>query len=641
MIAGAELLREIADDVCGSVFSPPPRLTVSEWADAHRVLPATSAEPGRWRTDRHPALRRPMDVLGDEDAPEVVLCFGAQNGKTSVGENFIAYLMHQAPCGVLSVWPTEKKFTQWSLQKLTPLLTDTPALAPLFPASARRSSSNTMDRKLFPGGFFQALTARSPSDLRAHTARVGIAEEVDEWDVDLADQGDPMELLRARSRTFWNRKLLIVSTPTVEGVSRIWKELGRTTWEEYHLPCPHCNAMQLLRWRDGEDDRDDSGSYRFVWEKDQYGEVIPGSTRYLCIHCGCEIEEGKKGAMLRAGEWIARFPGRRNAGFHLPTLYSPFCSWDEVAHAFTRAAAEPGGLKSFVNLFLALPYRESLERMDPDALASRAEVYGAEVPHGVALLTFGADVQGDRVEVHVWGWGAGEESWLIEVKVFDGDPGQDAVWNEMRAYLRRDFAHASGAKLRIACGAIDAGHQTERVHRFCESVDRVIPVVGRSGPGIQLLKAPAKHRRYRSKKRPSYVVGLDTSADDLDSRLRVMRPADAAPSTPVRALVHFPDWVESGWYDQLTAERRVTKYRSGVPYRTWAPISEGRANEAFDCARYARAALRRLELDSPHLLARLPAMARALSEYEPEPEKPKAAPAQRTPRRTGWVGAWK
>lgn len=615
----------VARGLFASIFQPPPRLTVSDWADECRRLPSTAAEPGRFRTSRVPYMRAIMDALGDETVRHVVFAKSAQVAGTTVGENLIGYLMHMAPTGILSVWPTVDKLRSWSTKNLEPLVQDTPALAAMFPASGRRSSKDTIAAKQFPGGFLQLLTAKSTAALRSTTARVIIAEEIDEWEGAIGDQGDPLEQLRARNRTFWNRKEYDVSTPTLWGFSRIWRELKRSTWDEYWVPCPHCREMQVLRWRDGEDDQDESGAYRLVFERDQYGEVVPGSTCYVCEYCGALIEERYKQGMLAAGEWRSRHPGRATRGFHIWTAYSPLCSWDDIAAAFLRAKDSPATLQGFVNLWLGLPFRGTGQRLESHALAGRAEPYAAPVPHGVGGLTAFVDVQGDRLELFVWGWGAGDRSWVIAWEQLEGDPGRDGVWARLAERLRATWQHESGAPVTIAACAIDAGYQTDRVHRFCDNFGRfVFATVGRSGRGRQLLTAPGPQKRKRTGKRnrPVHVIGVDSGKDLIASRLRI-GIADDGSKPP--GYVTFPDTLDPVFYEQLTAEQLVTVYSAGRPSREWKLI-EGRRNEALDGAVGALAALEKL---GPGVRRKLGEMAEKLSAWSGSA----AAPVVRARRR--------
>jgi phage terminase large subunit GpA-like protein len=363
-----------------TIFRPPPTLTVSQWADDNRRLPATSAEPGKWRTSRVPYTKRIMDVLGDDVTREVVFAKSAQTAGTSIGENYIGYVIDQSPSAILTVWPTEKALRAWSTKRLSTLISDSPCLREKFPKSARRDSKDSIASKEFPGGYIQALTAKSTADLRSHSARRAVAEEVDEWEGDVKDQGDPLQLLRRRMITFWNSKFYMVSTPTIAGFSRIWKELESSTWEEFWVPCPHCGHFQTLRWKDGDQDKYEAGQYRLVWEKDDSGQMIPGTCCYVCESCAAYIEERHKSPMLEKGEWRARFPGREKVGFHINTLYSPLCSWDEIARSFESAVKNPSEMKTFVNTMLGLPYEESGEKVDANVLMNQDRGVSRERP---------------------------------------------------------------------------------------------------------------------------------------------------------------------------------------------------------------------------------------------------------------------
>lgn len=657
MIAGeAERLRADTEEVFGEAFAPIEDLTVSECADKYRVLPPTSPAAGRHRTDNVPYIRAIQDALGDETKPEVVWAKASRVAGTTVGENYIQYRVLFRRGGILSVWPTEQKYLDWVSEKLDPMIDDCPELTAKFGRKSRRDehgggrreAGDSLHRKVFPGGWLQGITSKSISQLKSLGAECVIFEEPDEYVV--TRQGDVIALGRVRAREHGdNRKIYINGSPTYAGASVVWNELEASTWNEYHVPCPHCGLLQVLKWREGDGDNIEAGGYYFVWEKDADGWPIPGTARYVCRECDKPIEERHKYPMLLAGEWIPRHPKRvgvpgRAEGFHISALYSPFLTWDEVAIAWTKAVRMPSEMRVFVNTVLGLPYHETDTKLDPHFLAARAGPYGegVEVPHGVGILTCGVDVQGDRVEPFVWGWGWGAMGyppcWYVPLEPLEGDPRQPAVWRRLaREVLQRGFRHASGATVRIQCMAVDAGYATEHVHRFCDTYQAAFAVVGRSGPGKHLLASPNEQRRkWRDKKRPSHVVGTDTAKNDLFGRFRVQDPTDAG-------YVHFPENLDPGFYEQLTAEHLVRKKRDGRHYRTWER-ADGRANEALDGWVYARAALRKLELEDPTLLASLAKRAAKLSAWKPPEERPppkKRGPGRSGGRGRGWVNGWK
>jgi phage terminase large subunit GpA-like protein len=606
--SGLRELRRLVVAAAVEIFQPLPKLTVSEAADQHRILPQTSPEPGRFRTSRVPYMRRIMDVMGDDAIHLIVFAKSSQVGGSSVGENWLLYIMTYAPGAILQVWPSENKLKKWTQTRLDPMIEDSPILRAKFPRTGRRDAGDSLSFKEFPGGWLKMITAKSTIELKSDSSRNAVAEEIDEWEYDLNDQGDPFELLLVRLRNYFNWKLFIPSTPTVEGRSKVWKLLSQTTFERYWVPCPHCGEFQTLEWRDGEIDGDDAGQYRLIFDRDEEGGVIPGTTKYLCAHCACLIDERKKTWMLERGEWRPRFPGRQWVGFHINTLYSPFCPWDDIATSFLRAKGDQAAMKVFVNTFLGLPYREPGEALNPHFLAKRADHYGAEIPHGVGLLTAGVDVQGDRLELFVWGWGAEERSWVIRWEQIYGDPGHDEVWRQLDEWLlRREWQHEDGAKLRLAAVAIDAGHMAERVWRYASARShyRILATVGRAGRGKKLIEAPAKEKlkRARTQKKPMHVVGVDSGKDLLASRLRIT-------DEKVPGYIHFPDTLDPVFFEQITAEKIVTKYEHGRPVRVWE-LPMGKRNEALDGAVLNMAALAYLGLP---VIKQLGALAERVSE---------------------------
>jgi phage terminase large subunit GpA-like protein len=645
ILDGLRAFRHLVAAAAIEVFQPLPRVTVSKWADDNRILPSYSPAPGRFRTSRLPYMKRIQDVLGDESINEVVFAKSSQIAGSTIGENFCGYLMDQAPCAILMVWPTEEKLKKWSLKRLDPMLEETPCLAAKFKRSGRRDPGDSIAYKEFPGGWLNAITARSTTALKSDTARVAICEEPDEWEGDLNDQGDPLDLLLVRIRNFWNRKLYINGTPTVAGFSRIWKLLEQTTWEEFWVPCPHCQEGQVLKWRDEDDEGNETGDYRFVFERDDHGEVIAGSTKYVCAHCGCEIEEQHKEWMLAEGAkrfgidgWVPRFPGRRAVGFHCWTAYSVLSSWDEIARAFLKAKDTEIGLKSFVNTWLGRPFRAKTDSISAHFLSQRAIEYpvggpdGTEslVPRGVGLLSCGVDVQRSWLDLSVWGWGALERAWVLSWIQIHGDPELDQVWRELDEILMRPWLHEDGATMRVAVTCIDAGYNTERIWRFCAGRSRfnVIATVGRDGRGRKLIEAPdpARLKKVRSKKRPMHIVGVDSGKDMLAARLRITDPAAAK-------YIHFNTKLDPVFYDQLTAEELTTVApKNGRPTRKWVLPSD-RRNETLDEAILNMAGLAYLGMPVINQLGvmaeRISEQGRAIAAGRPIQRPPSAAPIRR------------
>ena len=536
------VLRPLSRAIWHRAFTPPERLSVAQWADAYRYLSPESASvaadgPTLWRTDHVPYLRGVMDALSDPAIHEVVFAKSAQVGGSSCGENWLGWIIDQRPSPSLMVWPTEKKLKAFSLQRLDPMIRDTPRLREVIRTEGgRRDSHDTMYLKQFPGGFLQNLTAKSSADLRSTSARYVDCEEVDEWESDLQDQGDPLGMVRARVIAFPDYKLYYVSTPILDGHSRIWPLLESSTSCRYHVPCPHCNAAIVFRWKD------DDGRMRFRFARDEHEAPIVESVVYDCPACNQGIAPAHRDAMVAAGAWIPQYPGRPRAGFHIWSAYSPFVPWATLLQEWWSATKDPQLTKTFTNLWLGLPHKEAGHEIEPHFLRARAEPYPISadgellLPNGVGLLTAGVDVQVDRLEFFLEGWGAGEENWKMLSLSFEGDPGQDEVWGLLAHDLLRAWTHQSGQAAVIASMAVDAGYQSERVHRFCDAFRArgAFATIGKDGRSRPILQEPGRLRfaKGRRQSRPTYMIGVDPAKDLIMSALRIKAPGPL--------YVHFP-----------------------------------------------------------------------------------------------------
>jgi phage terminase large subunit GpA-like protein len=453
---------------------PDPLLTVSQWADAHRYLsPRDSAEPGRYRTDRTPYMRAIMDALSSSHpARRIVLMKSAQVGATTAGSNFIGYVIHHAPGPLLAVQPTVELAKRFSRQRIEPLIAESPALRDRVKPSRARDAGNTVLCKEFPAGLLIITGANSAVGLRSMPARYLFLDEVDAYPPSADEEGDPVALAEARTRTFsWRAKAFLTSTPTIHGISRIEREYDASDQRRYFVPCPHCGDMQWLRFE------------RLHWDKGK-----PESAHYQCGACEGRIEEHHKTAMLRAGEWrpTAKATDPGTIGFHLSALYSPvgWFSWADIARMCEAAQATDEAKRSFKNSVLGETWVETGEAPDWQRLYERRETWQiGTVPRGGLFLTAGADVQKDRIEVDVWAWGRGLESWLVDHIVVEGGPERAETWEELTVVLDRTWLHANGTPLAIAKFAIDTGYEAPAVYSWARRVGhaQVTPIKGVEG----------------------------------------------------------------------------------------------------------------------------------------------------------------
>lgn len=556
---------------------PPPRLTVSEWADLHRVLPQrASAEPGRWRTARTPYLREIMDQLSPGSGAEtVVLMKGAQIGGTECGNNWLGYIIHHAPGPAMMVLPTVEMAKRSSKQRIAPMIEECPELQERVKDPRSRDSGNTMLAKEFPGGIVIMTGANSAVGLRSMPVRYLFLDEVDGYLHDVDGEGDPVDLAIKRTATFArNRKILICSTPTVRGFSRIETAYQRSDRRVYLVPCPECGHEQQILWR------------RIRWPESQPHDAV-----LVCESCEARIPDHRKGWMLERGRWIPTAEGDgRTLGYHLSSLYSPlgWYPWGQAAEDFLTAKEHgPEALKTWTNTVLAETWEEEGDSVREGALLNRRERYAAPVPAGALVLTAGVDVQDDRLEIEIVGWGRGEESWAVDYAVLWGDPGGEDVWQRLDQTLAQRYSWERGGRLRVAATAVDSGgHYTQQVYEYCRKREpnRVYAIKGMAGVGRAIVSAPSR-RGSRSRRRGVnlFTVGVDAAKGLVYSRLRQRSPGPG--------YCHFPqhDAFDEEYFAQLTAEKIVTRYQKGFPRREWVKVRP--RNEALDCRVYALAAM--------------------------------------------------
>jgi phage terminase large subunit GpA-like protein len=574
----------------GAGLAPDPALTVSQWADRHRILsPRASAEPGRYRTDRTPYMRAIMDALSPaHPARRVVVMKSAQVGFTEAGNNWIGYVIHHAPGPILAVQPTVELAKRFSRQRIDPLIAESPSLRERVKPARSRDAGNTVLSKEFPAGLLVITGANSAVGLRSMPARYLFLDEVDAYPPSADEEGDPVALAEARTRTFsWRSKVLIGSTPTIHGLSRIEREYETSDQRRYFVPCPHCGAMQWLKFE------------RLRWEKGK-----PETAHYTCETCDGRIEEHRKTAVLAAGEWRptaqAQDPG--TIGFHISALYSPvgWFSWENIARLW-EAATTDEAKRSFKNSVLGETWVETGEAPDWQRLYERRETWPiGTVPRGGLFLTAGADVQKDRIEVSIWAWGRGLESWLVDHVVLDGGPERDETWAKLSALLGRTWPHAQGLRLGIAKLAIDTGYEAPAVYAWArqighaqvapikgvEGFNRAAPVIGPTH--VDVTEGGKKLRRGAR----LWTIAVATFKSETYRFLRLAAPTDeelAAGAKFPAGYVHLPRGVDAEWVKQLVAEQLVTvKTKRGFTRLEWQKLRE--RNEALDCRVYARAA---------------------------------------------------
>jgi phage terminase large subunit GpA-like protein len=574
-----------------TVLKPPPDLTISDWADQNRRLSSeASAEPGQWRTSRAEYQRGIMDAISDPAAETVVIMSSSQIGKSESILNMVGYHIDHDPAPIMVVMPTERDAETWSKDRFSPMARDTPCLQDKIANPKSRDGNNKILHKRFPGGHLTIVGANAPSGLASRPIRLLLCDEVDRYPFSAGAEGDPVNLARKRTVTFWNRKIVLVSTPTNKGASRIETAFEESDQRQFWVPCPECGTEQLLTWA------------QVKWDKAADGTHRTETARYHCVDCDAMWKDETRWAAVRKGRWVANQPFTGIAGFHLNEIYSPWVRLEAMARAFLSARA--GGdeaMKTFVNTSLGETWVETGEAPDWQRLAGlKVDWSAAILPERALFLTAGADVQKDRIEVDVWAWGRGLESWLIDHVVIEGGPSDPACWQRLSDLLGRTWPHANGVTMQIKRLAIDTGFETSAVYAWARQVGfaQVAPVKGVEGfnrvspvSGPTYVDATVGGKRLRRGAR-LWTVATSTFKAETYRFLRQDRPTDeeiASGAAFPPGTVHLPGWTDSEWLKQLVAEQLVTvRNKRGFAKLEWQKLRE--RNEALDCRVYARAA---------------------------------------------------
>ncbi len=566
------LFRNIA-----KILSPPPELTVSQWADNYRKLSQeASSEPGQWNTNRAPYQREIMDAVNDAGCEEVIIMSSAQVGKTELLLNVIGYYIDYDPSPILCLQPTLEMAQTFSKDRLAPMLRDTPVLRGKVKDARARDSGNTILHKTFPGGHITMAGANSAAGLASRPIKIVLMDEIDRYPASAGTEGNPIKLAEKRTTTFWNRKKIKVSTPTIKGRSQIENEFLSSSMEEWNVPCPCCGKYQPYEW----------------------GRIHFSDVTMECKFCGERLKEMEW--KENPGKWIAAKDNKKKRGFHLNEMASPWKHWDEIIAEFkeaNRELKEHGDvekMKVWINTTLGETWEEKGEAADEDVLLKRRERYTADLPDGVLLVTAGVDVQDDRFEVEITGWGKGYESWGILYRKIPGDMEKEETWDKLERFLDMELYFENKNSLLIACTCIDTGgHFTTQAYKFLKKMEkkqkRIFGIKGMGGEGIPLVNKISTNNIEKVK---IFLLGVDSGKEILMTRLKTV---DEGPG-----YCHFPINADRG-YDEtyikgLSSEQRVIHFKEGRPVLKWVKKS-GARNEPLDLRNYSTAAAEILRPD--------------------------------------------
>ena len=608
-------------------FKPPKKLTLSEWADEYAYLSAeSSAEGGRWHT--LPYQKAMMDAITDPKIEQVTVMKSARVGYSKILNHIIAYHIHQDPCGIMVVQPTIEDASGYSKEEIAPMIRDTKVLTNLVSDAKTRDSNNTILQKQFPGGVLSLVGANSARGFRRVSRRIVLFDETDGYPASAGTEGDQIKLGIARTQYFWNRKIVAGSTPTIKDFSRIERLFEQSDQRRYYVPCCHCGHMQYLRWPN------------MRWQDDD-----PLTASYACEECGALIPHSKKRWMVERGEWRATQPGNgRHAGFHIWAAYSysPNAEWSNLVEEFLLSKNDPEQLKTWINTTLGECWEdEYASKVGADGLMERAanENYEKGVPpKEVLMLSLGCDVQDDRLSMSLWGIGRNEEMYLVDRKVIYGSPARADLWKQMDEVLMDKYKNEDGVELKIDSAAIDTGgHFTQEVYQYVRERSHLglIGIKGMGQKGKPPIGKPTKvdinfSGKALRKGVQLFPVGVDTIKTTLHNRLKDAELGDG--------YIHFYPTITTDYFQELTAERQVLRYKHGYQERVWVKKSNAR-NEALDEMVYAYAAFCRFKqrYDRRTIWDQLE---KKRNPEEPKQEVPLRSGRQKAAKKRSFVANW-
>lgn len=555
-----------------AVMAPPPRLTVSQWADAKRKLSSESSpEPGQWRTSYNPLHREILDEFSNPLTETVVVMSSGQFGKTEDILNVAGYHMEFDPCPMLIIRPTEDEAKSFVKDRLQPMVRDTPSLQSLILETRTKGSDNTLFHKKFPGGHVTTVWAGSPAGVASRPIRIMLADEIDLYPVDAVSKG------RKRTARFWNRRIGLFSTPTYEGLSTIESEFNSSDKRYPHVPCLFCGTFQKL-----------------VWEQIEWQQGRTDTAIYVCGKCSRAWTDRQRGQALKEAVWRPEKDFRGKAGFAAWEIHVPSASLGKMAEEFINATEkarygdnEP--LQNWTNLTYGKSWALRGKTVEPDPLYARRENYTANaLPYRILYLTAGVDVQDNRLELEIIGWRREkrndvEESWGVEYIALYGDPAQKQIWDDLDECLKREWITEDGRRLRLGAVCIDSGgHHAEQVYRFCNSkIGRhIYSVKGQGGSRPIWPRLAGKSKKYKGSL--VWGVGVDTTKARIYGHLRVNEAG--------QGYCHFPLSYDEAYFRGLTAEQLMTRHFHGQPVLYFF-LPAGKRNEPLDVRCYAMAAL--------------------------------------------------
>lgn len=585
------------------VLRPVERVTVSRWAEANRVLPDSNSIPGPWRNSVTPYLVEIMDAFSDEMVEEIIFVKPTQVGGTSAMENMLASAIAQDPAPAMCIYPSDDLAERTVESKLDPMIKSCKVLA----AKYRVNDSKKLALK-FADMTVWLTGANSPADLASTNIRYLFMDEVDKFPGASKKEADPVSLAKERTKTFFNRKIFMASTPTLK-TGHIWKAKEAADVEKhYFVPCPHCGAFielkfAQIKWPSKED----------VPESADRAEMAT----YVCQDCGCVITDQDKGKMLAAGRWKPvrqKTQHPKSVAFWMNTLYSPFTRFSDIAREFMRSKDDPELLHNFANSWLAEPWEDTKLKTNAEMVMERqTETPEWTLPPWTKLVTGGIDVQENCLYWTIRAWGDYMTSQNIS-------HGQALSMGEVERIMNTELTMPNGEKVMVNLALMDSGDQTEDVYEFCAlNSDWALPCKGTTTMLSHYRLSTVNKAGSRANGMTLVLVDGGKYKDQIAARMRKENGTGAW-------MVY--QGCDLDYAEQVTAEHKITERSGGKEVQRWVPKTSHADNHYLDCEVYAAAAADVLGVRNLYLQNRVEENAQEVKKRA-EP-KPDARPQEET-----------
>lgn len=559
----------------GKALRPPALMSFSEWAQENfRISAVSSASPGRFRPWKF--QRGILDAMGDPSIEKVSVIKSARTGYTlSLIATIGAYAVND-PCPIILLMPTDDDARGIAVDEVDPAFRESPVLRSVMKVGRFDGRNTLTQRALLGGGSLKILSAMAPRNLRRHTAKVLLCDEVD--GMKITSEGDPITLAIKRTTSFADRKIIMGSTPTDEATSIIIKRYEESDRRVFRMPCMHCGEF-----------------FELLWDHLDWKEGKPETVVCFCPRCGLEIQERHKPGMVEEGDWFATAPDvKGHAGFRLNALISMFsnASWVKLVEEYENAKRNGSSdMQVFYNTVLGKVWSAAIDYVSEEQLQARAENFGIcwsleksrwreDIPADVAYITAGVDVQPDRLEISFIGHSQ-RHRYILGHHVIYGSAKLQSTWDELTAVLSTKWKHPLGGAIGVEAAGVDSGdgNMTQYVYDYCEVVQgqRIVAIKGKEGPR-KIIEVSRTHRSHRTA--PLYIIGVDQVKTDIMTALPLGNEEEQS--------IRLSNSLSAEYIKQLNAERRELKYKNGRPEISFERIGKRKA-EALDSVVYGLA----------------------------------------------------